>query len=111
MAPHVSQKLLWNDWDDFGGNYAAALNFESTLPNLLPESVKTEIGFFLDFGNVWKVDYDKQIDDSNKIRSTTGINASWSSPLGPMTFVLSQNISKASTDETESFNFRLGTSF
>ena len=81
------------------------------LPNVLPEATKTDIGLFLDFGNVWKVDYDKQIDDSNKIRSTTGINASWSSPLGPMTFVISQNISKASTDETESFNFRLGTSF
>ena len=37
--------------------------------------------------------------------------ASWMSPIGPMTFTLSQNISKASTDETESFNFQLGTTF
>ena len=97
--------------DYIGGNYAVGSSFNMGLPNILPEATKTDIGLFLDFGNVWKVDYDKQIDDSNKIRSTTGINASWSSPLGPMTFVLSQNISKASTDETESFNFRLGTSF
>jgi outer membrane protein insertion porin family len=97
--------------DYIGGNYAFGSSFNMGLPNVLPEATKTDIGLFLDFGNVWKVDYDKQIDDSNKIRSTTGINASWSSPLGPMTFVISQNISKASTDETESFNFRLGTSF
>ena len=31
--------------------------------------------------------------------------------LGPMTFTFSQNISKADTDETESFNFNLGTTF
>ena len=31
------------------------------------------------------------------------------SPLGPMSFVLSQNISKADTDKTESFRFNLGT--
>ena len=51
------------------------------------------------------------IDKSNKIRSATGIIASWISPLGPMTFTLSQNLSKNSTDETQSFNFQLGTTF
>ena len=66
---------------------------------------------FLDFANIWGVDYDKNIDDSNKIRSTIGINTSWLSPVGPMSFILSQNISKANTDETETFNFRLGTTF
>ena len=37
--------------------------------------------------------------------------ASWISPLGPMTFTLSQNLTKASSDKTESFNFSLGTTF
>ena len=97
--------------DHVGGNYIAALNFEANLPNLLPESSKTDVGLFLDFGNVWGVDYDKTIDDSNKIRSSTGVAASWLSPLGPMTFTLSTNLSKADTDETESFNFNLGTTF
>ena len=97
--------------DHVGGNYAAALNFESNLPNLLPENTNTDISLFLDFGNVWGVDYDSTIDNSNKIRSTTGVAASWSSPLGPMTFILSQNLSKASTDKTEAFTFNLGTTF
>ena len=37
--------------------------------------------------------------------------ASWLSPLGPMTFIFSTNLSKANTDKTESFNFNLGTTF
>ena len=97
--------------DYVGGNYAASANIELNLPNLLPENTQTDIGLFLDFGNVWHVDYDKQIDDSNKIRSSLGLNTSWMSPVGPMSFIFSQNISKASTDITESFNFRLGTTF
>ncbi len=97
--------------DHIGGNFAAAMNFEANLPNLLPETTKTDITAFLDFGNVWGVDYDPTIDESNKIRSSTGLAASWLSPLGPMTFVLSTNLSKASTDETESFNFNLGATF
>ena len=85
--------------DHIGGNYAASLNFETNLPNLLPESTKTDVGLFLDFGNVWGVDYDDSIEESNKVRSSTGVTASWLSPLGPMTFVLSTNISKADTDK------------
>ena len=97
--------------DHVGGNYAAALNFEANLPNLLPESTKTDLSLFLDFGNVWGVDYDDTIDKSNKIRSSTGAAASWLSPLGPMTFILSTNLSKANSDKTEGFNFNLGTTF
>ena len=97
--------------DHVGGNYAASLNFEASFPNLLPDSTKTEIATFLDFGNVWGVDYDSTIDESSKIRSSTGVAASWISPLGPMTFILSTNLSKANTDETESFKFNLGTTF
>ncbi len=97
--------------DHIGGNYAAAVNFDVNLPNLLPDSSNTDVSFFVDFGNVWEVDYDDSLDDSNKLRSSTGVNASWISPIGPMTFTLSTNLSKASTDATESFNFNLGTSF
>ncbi len=97
--------------DYVGGNYAAAINIETNLPNLFPESTKTDVGLFLDIGNVWGVDYDSTIDDSNKIRSSVGINTSWLSPIGPMSFILSQDLSKADTDQTQSFTFNLGTSF
>ena len=97
--------------DHVGGNYAVAVNFEANLPNLLPEATKTDVGLFMDLGNVWGVDYDDNIDDASKLRSSVGAAASWMSPIGPMTFVLSKNITKYSSDETESFNFNLGTTF
>ena len=97
--------------DHVGGNYAAALNFEAQLPNVLPEDSRADLGLFLDFGNVWGVDYDSSIGDSNKIRSSAGAILNWLSPLGPMNFTFSQNISKADTDVTESFNFNIGTTF
>ncbi len=97
--------------DHVGGNYAAAINLDTNLPKLLPDSSNVDVGLFLDFGNVWGIDYDETIDESNEIRSSTGLTASWLSPIGPLTFVLSQNLSKADTDKTQSFNFNLGTTF
>ena len=88
-----------------------ASNFEVSLPNLLPESTKTDVGLFLDFGNIWGVDYDANISDSNKIRSSVGVSTQWLSPIGPMSFVFAQNLSKEKTDITEFFNFSLGTTF
>ena len=97
--------------DHIGGNYAAAINFEANLPNLLPENTNTDVSLFLDFGNIWGVDYDTTLDESSKIRSSTGIAANWMSPVGPLSLVLSQNLSKEDTDETRSFSFNLGTTF
>ncbi len=107
-----SGKVGPKDGDDFiGGNYTTSLNLEANFPNFFPEKSNAEVGLFLDAGNVWGVDYSDSIDDSNKIRSTIGLNTSWLSPAGPLSFVFSQNISKASTDVDQSFNFRLGTTF
>ena len=85
--------------------------FETNLPNALPENSNADVSLFLDFGNVWGVDYDSTIDESNELRSSTGVAINWLSPLGPMSFVFSQNLSKADTDVTESFSFNIGTTF
>ena len=107
-----SGKIGPKDGADYvGGNYALSSSLEFNLPNLLPESTKTDVSIFLDAGNLWHVDYDSSIDNSNKIRSSLGLNTNWTSPVGPMSFILSKNISKADTDVTQSFNFRLGTTF
>ena len=97
--------------DHVGGNYSAAVNFETNLPNLLPDNTNADVSVFLDFGNVWGVDYDDSLDESNKIRSSTGLTLNWLSPIGPMNFIVSQDLSKADTDVTESFSFNLGTTF
>jgi outer membrane protein insertion porin family len=107
-----TRKVGPKDGDDWvGGNYTTALSFEALLPNLLPEDTKTDISLFLDSANVWEVDYSNSIEDSNKIRSAFGVSANVFTLVGPLTFTLAQDISKSSTDNTEAFSFRLGTSF
>ena len=97
--------------DHVGGNYAAALNLEASLPNLIPENYNADAILFLDFANIWGVDYSDSIDESSKLRSSAGLNINWLSPVGPIAFSFAQNITKASTDETQSFSFNLGTTF
>ena len=97
------------DW--VGGNYTTALGFEAQLPTFLPEASKTDVSLFLDTGNVWSVDYSDDIDGTNKIRSSIGVSANIYTTIGPLSFTFAQSITKAAQDETETFNFRLGTSF
>ena len=100
------------DGDDFvGGNYAAAVNFSSTLPQLLEESQNVDFSFFIDVANIWGVDYDNSIDDNGAIRSSTGIALDWFTPVGPLSFSLALPITKKNGDKTETFRFNLGTSF
>ena len=100
------------DGNDFvGGNFVSSLNISSTLPQILPNSQNTDFLLFMDVANVWGVDYDSSINTSNKIRSTIGIGIDWYSILGPLSFSLSQPLSKANTDKTESFRINLGTTF
>ncbi len=93
-----------------GGNYASALNLNSTLPNLLFENENLDFSFFIDFANIWEVDYDSSL-DSNKIRSASGIAVNWFSAIGPLTFSYAIPLSDADTDVTENFRFQIGTSF
>ena len=97
--------------DHVGGNYGAAVNLETNLPNLIPDNYNADAIFFLDLANVWGVDYTSDIDESNELRSSTGISINWISPIGPLSFVFAQDLAKASTDVTQSFSFNLGTTF
>ena len=108
----VSGKVGPKDGTDWvGGNYSTALSAEAKLPNILPESYRTDFNIFLDTGNVWGVDYSSTLDDSNKIRSSVGIGANVWTPVGPLSWTFAQALTNADTDTTETFNFRLGTSF
>jgi len=97
--------------DYVGGNYATAINFTSTLPMIAPSLENMDFRYFIDAGNVWGVDYSSAIDDSNKLRSSTGLAIDWFTPIGPMSFSLAQDITKATTDKTQGFQFNLGTTF
>ena len=79
--------------------------------NLLAESYGTDFSVFLDTANVWSVDYSDAIEDTNKIRSSFGVSANVFTTIGPLSFTMAKSLSKSINDETEPFNFRLGTSF
>ena len=83
------------------------LNFFTEIFNKGPPDAV----LFLDIGNIWGVDYDTSIDDSDEIRSSVGIGIDWFSVIGPINFSLTEAISKADTDITETFRFNIGTTF
>ena len=97
--------------DFIGGNYISSINFTSTLPQILPNSQNTDFLVFFDAANIWGVDYDQQINSSNKVRSSVGIGIDMFTVLGPLNFSLTQPLTKKKTDKTEIFRFNLGTTF
>ena len=100
------------DGDDFiGGNYASSVNIQTSIPQLLPNIQNMDASFFFDAGNVWGVDYDSGLSDTNKIRSSIGVGIDWFTLIGPLSVSFSYPISKVDTDKTESFKFNLGTTF
>ena len=100
------------DGNDFiGGNYATSVNIQTSIPQLLPNIQNMDVSMFLDAGNVWGVDYDSSLNDTNKIRSSIGIGIDWFTLIGPLSASFTHPISKSNTDRTESFKFNLGTTF
>ena len=107
-----SGKIGPKDGDDYiGGNYAYAVNFSSTIPNLFEESQNVDFLFFIDAANLWGVDYDKSLKETGNVRSSTGVALDWYSPLGPLNFSLAYPITKENSDKEETFRFNLGTTF
>ena len=100
------------DADDFiGGNNLFAMNFTSSLPQILENSQNIDFTLFLDVANIWGVDYIDTINNNGKIRSSFGLGVDWFTPVGPLNFSISQPILKEDTDVTESVRFNIGTTF
>ena len=97
--------------DYIGGNYATAINFDTTLPMIFPSLENIDFKYFIDTANLWGVDYSSSIDESNEIRASTGFIIDWFTPIGPLNFSIAQDLNKTSSDKTESFQFNLGTTF
>ena len=100
------------DNDDYvGGNYVSTLNLSTDIPGILSTVENIDFSYFIDFANVWGVDYDSSVDDASTIRSSTGLGISLLTPIGPLSFSFTQPITKKSSDKTETFRFNLGTTF
>jgi len=96
--------------DYIGGNYISTMNLSTSLPKVLPSFQNTDISLFFDAANMWGVDYNSSIDNS-EIRSSVGLAIDFFTPIGPLNFSLAQPITKSPTDKTETFRFNLGTTF
>ena len=100
------------DNDDYvGGNHVAALNMSATLPNIVEDLDNLDVGVFLDAANLWGLDYNSSLDDKSTIRTSAGVAFNLLTPIGPLSFSFANALTKASSDKTETFRFRLGTQF
>ena len=66
------------------------------------------MGWFFDAGQVYGADDKIQLSD---LRYSTGLTASWVSPIGPLKFSLGRPLNKKEGDKTEMFQFQMGTTF
>ena len=82
----------------------------TTLPNILSGYENLDLNLFLDAASLREVDYDSSL-ESSKIRSAAGISFNWFTVIGPLSFSYAIPISSEKSDKTESFRFRIGTSF
>ena len=96
--------------DYIGGNYTAVLNASTTLPEFGANLETIDFQLFFDAANVWGVDYDSSLDNST-LRSSIGLSVDWFTIVGPLNFSVTQPISKASSDKTETVRFNIGTTF
>ena len=107
-----SRKIGPKDGSDYvGGNYNAAINIATTLPQVLPSLESLDFSVFFDAANVWGVDYNSNISSGSAIRSSVGIGIDYFTVIGPLNFSLTEVISKGDNDVTETFRFNLGTTF
>ena len=98
------------DDEPLGGNLLVSGGAEVIFP--VPFMKKTLKSFrlsaFTDFGNVYDVDQDF---DAGLLRYSAGLSAIWISPFGAMSFSIAAPLKKEDGDETEAFQFSLGSTF
>jgi outer membrane protein insertion porin family len=93
-----------------GGTRKVVFNAEALVPLYgigLDKSVR--IGPFFDAGQVYSSD--KNTTDGGGIRTSAGIAAAWSSPMGPLKFSVAQPLNDKSGDKIARFQFQMGQTF
>ena len=92
-----------------GGNVKVIGNAELYFPPpFLRDQKSLRVGVFFDVGNVYGVN---DTFDAGQLRYSTGLAAQWLSPLGPLEFSLARPLNAKDQDETQIFQFSIGTTF
>ena len=93
-----------------GGNLLVAGGAELLFPlPFVKKQIKSfRLSAFTDFGNV----YDQEEDfDLSLLRYSAGLSAIWVSPFGPVSVSIAQAFNEQDDDETEVFQFAVGSTF
>ena len=93
--------------DPMGGNARVLGRAELIFPPPWSlDSKSMRFRAFIDGGNVYNTDDKVDLGDA---RYATGLSLSWFTPVGPLTFSYARPIKDQDGDDTESFQFTLGT--
>ena len=93
-----------------GGNFGSAINLNTTVPSIFTENENLDLSLFFDAATLREVDYDSSL-ESSEIRSSTGVSINWYTVIGPLSLSYAIPLTSEPSDKTESFRFRIGTSF
>lgn len=95
------------DNEQIGGNVlvTGSVSLQFPLPGV-KETDQTRISVFTDAGQV----YDEEFDPSD-LRYSTGVALAWMTPIGPLSFTYAKALNAESSDQTEGFQFSIGSSF
>ncbi|HEP7852401.1 TPA: outer membrane protein assembly factor BamA [Campylobacter coli] len=97
----VSPKNEWGD--EVGGTIAFANSVELSFP--LIDRIKLRGSVFFDYGMI----RNKNLDEIQ--RMSTGLGIEWITPIGPLQLVFAKPLNDKKGDDTNTFEFNLGTRF
>ena len=117
LGPKAAQSNDPGDYNSLGGDVLVEGSLEVLFP--LPfvtdqRSLRTSV--FFDFGNVFSTTCSNLVEDCfrpdfKELRYSAGLGLTWITPLGPLTFSLAKALNAKGRDETQTFQFSLGTPF
>ncbi len=108
---------IGDDDDPFGGNILIEGSAEILFPMpFIKDQRSLQSAFFIDAGNVFDTDcganqkncYDVEL---SQLSVSAGIGVTWITGFGPLTFSLAKALKENDDDDTEFFQFSLGTAF
>lgn len=97
----------------FGANMLIDGSIGLIFPNYISDNLRTSV--FVDGGNVYSssdnLSFGGFSTNSGPLRYSTGIEADWLTPFGPIEIALSQPLNLRKGDQRETFQFSLGANF
>ena len=124
LGPRVLQSN--GEFDPLGGNILIEGTAEVLFPlPFIKDRRRLRTSVFFDVGNIFSTDCDTSRDpatgqptvtncskpDVQELRYSVGVGLTWITPLGPLTFSLAKALKTEAEDETQVFQFSLGTPF